>query len=314
MAGSPAMSPLDIALGDYLRVRRQLGFELKKDESQLRDFVDFLEQAGAQHITTELALAWARLPVNVRPLTWRQRLGKVRGFARYMVTIDPLTEVPSADLLPARQQRIAPYIYTEEEIVALMSAARGIRCVQRAITFEALIGLLASSGLRLGEALALDRQDVDLTDGVVHIRLGKHQRQRDVPIHPTTTDALRTYIRERERLSPTTQSPALFLNTQGGRLHDRTVHEHFPRLIREAGLDGRGQRGRPRAHDLRHSAAVRILLDWHRDGLDPARELPRLSTFLGHRHPSSTYWYLQAVPELLGLVGDRIDGVFGEAS
>jgi integrase/recombinase XerD len=314
MAGDTAMSSLHAALGDYLRVRRQLGFELKKDESQLRNFVEFLEQAGAQHITTELALAWARLPANVRPLTWRQRLGRARGFARYMVTVDPLTEVPSLDLLPARQQRVAPYIYSEDEVVALMAAARGIRSVQRAVTLEALIGLLASSGLRLGEALALDRHDADLDDGVLHVRLGKHQREREVPIHPSATSALRTYIRERERLSPTTLSPALFLNTQGGRLRDRTVHEHFPRLIREAGLDGRGQRGRPRAHDLRHSAAVRILLDWHRDGLDPARELPRLSTFLGHDHPSSTYWYLQAVPELLQLVGDRIDGVFGEAS
>lgn len=307
------MSALHAALGDYLRVRRQLGFELKKDESQLRHFVDFLEQAGAQHITTELAVAWARLPVNVRPLTWRQRLGMVRGFARYMVTIDPSTEVPSLDLLPARQQRVAPYIYTEEEVVALMAAARGIRCLQRAVTFEALIGLLASSGLRLGEALALDRHHVDLDDGVLHIHLGKHQREREVPIHPSATSALRTYIAQREQNSPAAQLPALFLNTQGRRLAEKTVHEHFPRLIREAGLDGRGQRGRPRPHDLRHSAAVRILLGWHRDGLDPARELPRLSTFLGHAHPSSTYWYLQAVPELLQLVGDRIEGVFGEA-
>lgn len=307
------MTPLQDRLDDYLQIRRQLGFELKKDERQLQGFVEFLEQAGAQHITTDLAVAWARLPVDARPFTWRQRLGRARGFARYMVTIDPSTEVPSVDLLPARQQRVAPYIYAEEEVLALMVAARAMRSAQRAVTFEALIGLLASTGLRLGEALGLDRLDVDLTEGVLEIRVAKQQRQREVPIHPSTASALRAYARERERLSPAGESPALFLNTQGGRLHYKTVHEHFPRLIREAGLDGGGQRGRPRAHDLRHTFAVRILLDWHRAGRDPARELPQLSTFLGHAHPRSTYWYLQAVPELLQVVGGRLDGVFGEA-
>lgn len=307
------MTALQAALEDYLRIRRQLGFELKKDERQLQGFVEFLEQAGAQHITADLAVAWARLPVDARPFTWRQRLGRVRGFARYMVTIDPLTEVPSVDLLPAHQQRVAPYIYTEEEVLALMAAARAMRPAQRAVTFEALIGLLASTGLRLGEALGLDRRDVDLTEDVLQIRVAKHQRQREVPIHLSTAGALRGYARERERLSPAAQSPAFFLNTQGGRLHYKTVHEHFPALIREAGLDGRGQRGRPRAHDLRHTVAVRILLDWHRAGRDPARELPQLATFLGHAHPRSSYWYLQAVPELLQIVGGRLDGVFGEA-
>jgi integrase len=230
-----------------------------------------------------------------------------------MVTIDPSTEVPSGDLLPARQQRVAPYIYTEDEVLALMAAARAMGSAQRAVTFEALIGLLASTGLRLGEALGMDRLDVDLTDGVLHVRVAKQHRQREVPIHPSTTSALRAYARERERLSPAAQSPAFFLNTQARRLHYKTVHEHFPRLIREAGLDGRGQRGRPRAHDLRHTLAVMILLDWHGAGRDPARELPQLATFLGHAHPRSTYWYLQAVPELLQVVGGRLDGVFGEA-
>jgi integrase/recombinase XerD len=307
------MSPLRAALGDYLRIRRQLGFELKKDGRLLERFVDFVEQAGEQRITTELAIAWAKLPTDARPHRWRQRLGTVRSFARYLAMIDPSSEVPSEDLLPARQQRVAPYIYAEEEVLALMAAARAMRPAQRAVTFEALIGLLASTGLRLGEALGLDRQDVDLDDRVLHVRVAKRQRQREVPTHASTADALRAYARARDLHSRSSDSPAFFLNTQGGRLHYKTVHEHFPRLIREAGLDGRGQRGRPRAHDFRHTVAVRILLDWHRAGRDPARELPQLATFLGHAHPRSTYWYLQAVPELLGLVGGRLDGVFGES-
>lgn len=307
------MSPLQATLRDYLRVRRQLGFELKKDGRLLEGFVDFVEQAGEQRITTELAIAWAKLPIDADPHRWRQRLGMVRGFARYLAMIDPSSEVPSEDLLPARQQRVTPYIYTEQEILALMAAARAMRPSQRAVTFEALIGLLASTGLRLSEALGLDRRDVDLAEGELHVRVAKHQRQREVPIHPSTASALRAYAHQRERLSPAPGSPAFFLNTQGRRLHYKTVHEHFPRLIHEAGLDGRGQRGRPRAHDLRHTVAVRTLLDWHRAGRDPARELPQLATFLGHAHPRSTYWYLQAVPELLQIVSHRLDDVFGEA-
>lgn len=308
------MTPLRAVLHDYLRIRRQLGAELKKEGRLLEGFVDFLEQAGAQHITIDLAVAWARLPVDARPFTWRQRLGMVRGFARYLVTIDPDSQVPSQDLLRASQQRVAPYIYSEQEIIALLAAARGLTPPLRAVTFETVIGLMASTGLRTGEALGLDRRDVDLGDGVLLIRVAKHQRQREVPMHPTTTEALRTYTKLRDRLSPAPDSPAFFLNMRNGRLSDRTVREVFPRLIRDVGLEGCGQRVRPRPHDLRHAFAVRTLLEWHRSGSEVERELPRLSTFLGHAHPSLTYWYLQAVPELLELVGRRLDGALGGAS
>jgi integrase len=307
------MTTLRAALDDYLRIRRQLGFELKKEGRQLPGFVDFLEQAGAQHITTDLAVAWARLPVDARPFTWRQRLGRVRGFARYLATIDPDSEVPSEDLLPARQHRVAPYIYSEQEIIALMAAARKLTLPLRAVTFETAIGLMASTGLRIGEALGLDRHDVDLDDGVLHVRIAKQQRQREVPMHPTTTAALRTYARLRDQLRPSADTPAFFLNIRGGRLGDGTFHEVFPRLIREVGLEGCGQRVRPRPHDLRHAFAVRTLLDWHRAGSDVQRELPRLATFLGHAHTQHTYWYLEAVPELLELIGRRLDGAFEEA-
>jgi site-specific recombinase XerD len=275
------MTALGAALHDYLRIRRQLGFELKKDGRQLQAFVDFLEQAGAQHITTELAVAWARLPVDARPFTWRQRLGRVRAFARYLATVDPDSEVPADDLLPARQQRVAPYIYSEQEIIALMAAARKLTPPLRAVTAETVIGLMASTGLRTGEALGLDRHDLDLDldAGVLHVRIAKQQRQREVPMHPTTTEALRTYARRRDHLWPSVDTPAFFLNMRGGRLSDRTFREVFSRLIREVGLEGCGQRVRPRPHDLRHAFAVRTLLDWHRAGSDVQRELPRLATF-----------------------------------
>jgi integrase/recombinase XerD len=307
------MSPLREAMDDYLRVRRRLGFELKAHGRLLEGFVDFLERAGAQHITTELALAWAKLPVDARPHYWRRRLGIVRAFARYVATIDPASEVPAEDLLPASQRRVAPYIYSEAEIVALMEAARALTPPLHAASIETLIGLMASTGLRLGEALGLDRRDVDLRDGALHVRAGKQQKQREVPLHPTTTEALREYARLRDRLCPTPDTAAFFVTRQRRRLHRATVHRLFPQLIREVGLEGRGQRARPRPHDLRHAYAVRTLLGWHRAGEDVERKLPLLATFLGHAHPASSYWYLQAVPELLQIIGRRLDGALGEA-
>lgn len=306
------MSPLREALHNYLRVRRQLGFELKADGRLLEGFVNFLERAGAQHITTELALAWAKVPVDAHPHRWRQRLGIVRAFARYVATIDPASEVPAEDLLPAAQRRVAPYIYSEAEIAALMAAARALSPPLHAASIETLIGLMASIGLRLGEALGLDRRDVDLSGGLLHVRVAKQHKQREVPLHPTTTEALRGYARRRDRLCPAPDTAAFFLSRRGRRLHETTVHSVFPQLIREVGLEGRGHRARPRPHDLRHAYAVRTLLGWHRSREQVEYKLPLLATFLGHAHPASSYWYLQAVPELLELVGRRLDGALGE--
>jgi len=297
------MSPLREALRDYLRLRRQLGFELKRDGRLLEGFVDFLERAGSQHITTELALAWARLPQHAHAHRWRQRLGMVRGFARYLATIDPSSEVPAEDLLPAARQRMAPYIYSEHEITALMTAARELAPPLRAATFETMIGLMAIAGLRLGEALGLDRRDVDLDDGALFVRAAKQSKQREVPLHPTTTEALREYARLRDRCWSKPKTPAFFVSTQGRQLSSHAVYRTFPNLIRQAGLEGAGQRTRPRPHDLRHAFAVRTLLGWHRAGEEVEGKLPLLSTYLGHAHPGSTYWYMQAVPELLQLVG-----------
>ena len=184
------MTPLQQALADYVRLRRRLGFEMPQDGRLLERFVEFLEHAGAERITTELALTWARMPVHAHPHRWRQRLSVVRGFARYLATIDPASEVPSKDLLPGTRQRLAPHIYTETEIAALMAAAGRLQPPLRAARHQTLIGLLAVTGMRPGEALALDRQDVDLRHGVVHVRAGKQKKQREVPLHPSTIRAV----------------------------------------------------------------------------------------------------------------------------
>ena len=299
------MTPLQQALADYLRVRRQLGFKLKSDQRILENFLAFLEAAGAQRITTELALMWARRPQDAHPHRWRQRLGIVRTFARYAATLDPANEVPSTDLLSARRSRVAPYIYSPAEISALMHAAGSLTPPERAAALRTVIGLMATTGVRLGEALALDRQDVDLADGALHVRARQH-KQREVPLHPTATRALRDYARLRDRRWQAPPSSAFFLGTRGSRLTTDEFYRQFAKLIGQVGLEGAGERARPRPHDLRHTFAVRTLLDWYDAGEDVDRRMPELSTFLGHVDPASSYWYFEAVPELMAFISRRL--------
>jgi integrase/recombinase XerD len=307
------MSVLREALDDYLTIRRQLGFKLEGDGRLLAQFVGFVERAGGSRVTTELALAWARQPAGVKPHRWRQRLGIVRGFARYLSTLDPATEIPPVDLLPARQQRIAPYIYSPVEIEMLMSAAGALSPPVRAATIETVIGLLAATGMRVGEALALDDADVDLDAGVI-TAVGKWGKQREIPLHPTTVTALRAYQQTRDCCRPDRSTRSLFITRHGQRLTNGAFGESFRELIAIVGLEGAGERARPRPHDLRHAYAVRTLIAWHQQGVDIRREMPRLSTYLGHVYPSDTFWYLQAVPELLELAARDLDRLLGGGS
>ena len=302
------------AAADYLTVRRHLGFELKQVGERLESLVCFLEQAHASHITVELAITWARLPVNAHPENWNRRLGTARNFAQYLAMLDPVNEIPSRDLLPAHRARVAPYIYSEADIAALLHAAGELKQAMQAHTYETLIGLMAATGLRLGEALGLNRLDVDLDDGALHVRSSKQQKQREVPLHQSTTDALTRYARSRDRRWPTAETQAFFVSRHGLQLKGPMVNSTFSRLIRKAGLEGRGERARPRPHDLRHTFAVRTLLDWYEQGLEVERRLPLLSTYLGHVQPVSTYWYLQGTPELLTLVAEKLDGTLGGQS
>lgn len=301
------MSMLQEALVDYLEIRHQLGFEMPQDGRLLEGFVAFCEQAGAQRITTELALTWARQPVQAHPHRWRQRLSVVRGFARHLATIEPASEVPSEDLLPGHRPRIAPYIYTEEEIVALMATARELNPPLRAARHATLIGLLAVTGMRPGEAIGLDRRDVDFKEGMVQVRTGKQKKQRLVPLHASTIRALREYARLRDACVPECSTPAFFVSARGRRMGREEFNRTFMRLVCEIGLEGRGARARPRPHDLRHAFAVHTLLGWLSTGEDIDSKMPVLSTYLGHVDPASTYWYLEAVPELLELVSRRLE-------
>lgn len=307
------MTELRAAATSYLALRRRLGYKLVDAGRLLPDFVDYLHLHGAGHVSTELALAWARQPMNASPVWWRQRLSMVRGFAQYLRTLDPDTEVPPRDLLPARQQRLAPYLYSDTDLAALMAAARSLNPPLRAVTYETFIGLLAVTGLRLGEALTLDRGDLDGGRRLLRVRHAKGGG-RLVPVHETTIRALGEYTDLVDRHFPEPVAPALLVSIRGTRLNRNSVHATFPVLIDRAGLKGRGQRPRPRVHDLRHTFAVRQLLDWHRRGVDIDARIPLLTSVLGHTDPASTYWYLQESPELFAIVAGRLEDTAKELS
>lgn len=301
------MSALLGQVDEYLAIRRSLGYRLDGHGPLLREFVGWLEQRGATLITAELALSWAQSRPTSGPVRERQRLTAVRRFAEYLHAIDPRTEVPANDLLPARQQRTAPYIYSAAEISALLAAARRLSPPLKAATYETFVGLLACTGLRFAEAAGLDRGDVDLATGSLLVRCGKNGRSRHVPLHPTAVVALATYAARRERLCPAPTSTAFFVTARGGRLAPSSVQGVFAALRRQAGLEARGHGRRPRLHDLRHAFVARTMLTWYRTNTDVQARLPLLSTYLGHVDPKATYWYQQAVPELLALAARRLE-------
>lgn len=306
------MSGLREAVEDYITVRRGLGFKLEDYPWMLGDFVTYLEAAGASTVTAELALAWALQPgEGAHPSYLGTRLSVVRGFARHLQAFDPATEVPSADLLRWQPCRATPYLYSDGDIAALMGAARALSPRLRAATYETLIGLLAVTGARVGELIGLDRQDVDWDEGVLVITYSKFNKSRELPLHPSTIDALRAYAHERDELCAEPKGPSFFVSTLGKRLVYVTVQQVFARLARTAGLRPRSTRCRPRLHDARHTFACTTLLGWYRAGVDVEAHLPLLSTYMGHANPSNTFWYLSAVPELLALAAERRERAVG---
>lgn len=300
------MTGLQQILRDYLCIRRSLGFELARAGALLPTFVAFVEESESPFITNALALAWAMKPARATTTWWATRLGLVRTFARYAQTLDPRTEIPPQDLLPPARRRLQPHIYSDAEVVALMATTCRIGDPFRAHTYRTLIGLLASTGIRVGEAIALSRPDLNADEKIITIRDGKFGKSREVPLHATTCEALEDYAARRARRFRRSVSQAFLVSLAGNRLHYENVHLTFLSLVERAGLADRKPR-RPRIHDLRHTFAVRTLVDWYRAGLDVERQLPVLSTYLGHVNPSSTYWYLTAVPELLGVAVQRLE-------
>jgi integrase len=303
------MTELGKALDEYLAVRRSLGTELRGCGRLLRRFVEFMDKEGAVFITTKLALQWATQPKKVQRAHWAKRLGMVRRFAEYLSGTDPRTEIPAAELLPYRFQRKPPYIYTDDEILALIAAAQkppspgGLR----AQTYSTLLGLIAVTGMRISEPLGLDCSDVDFKRGVLTVRQTKFDKSRLVPIHPSTNEELLKYARCRDRAFPNPRTKSFFLSERGTRPRAKAVQEWFARLSRRIGLRGPEDSRGPRIHDLRHRFAIKTLVNWYRAGENVDQLMPVLATYLGHGHVADTYWYISATPELLELAARRLE-------
>ena len=299
---------------DYLSLRRALGFKLERHGRLLPQLVAYLQTAGEHTITRELAISWARLPAAAHPRHWAARLAIGRGFALYMQTIDPATEVPPTGVFAVRYQRPTPYLWSHQDICRLLEAAGGLRPPLRAASYQALFGLLAVTGMRVGEALALETRDVDLDQGVIAIRqeTAKLERARLVPLHPTTVGALRHYGDARARLRPRTRSRAFFLSATGTGIDRSQVSKTLRKITTALGL--RTETVHPRAHDLRHSFALGTLLGWQQAGVRVDERIAVLSTYLGHVRPADTYWYLTATPELMGAAAERLQRRFGGQS
>ncbi len=298
------MSTLGESLDEYLTVRRALGFKLVQIERLLRGFVNHLDHLDEERITIKTAVEWAILPGGSDSLHY-SRLAAIRGFATYLHGVDSAVEIPDVSLLPNGPARRRPFHYTDEEILALIEAADTLRTAHRAATYQTLIGLLACAGMRIGEAIGLDGQHFDPGLGVLVVR-GKLEKVRELPLAPSATAALSAYLARRDRPSSPVGERALFVSTPGTRLELHDVEKTFRLLRDRAGVRPRAG-CRPTLHGLRHTFAIRTMLDAYQTGVDAGARLGILCTYLGHVEPAHTYWYLHAAPELMSVAADRLE-------
>ena len=298
----------------YLDERHQLGYDTRTTGYALRSFaryVDGLDLDGP--LTVEIMAAWARCAkTNAdNPATWARRLKLLRPFARWLQQFDPRTEVPDDTVFGRVGQRLAPHIYSEQEIIDLLAAARCLSPTPRGATYEALFGLLAATGLRVSEAVHLMDADVDLKSGILTVRQTKFAKSRQVPLHPSTVEVLQQYREMRNCHITVTDETPFFISTRGQRrgcaLGLRQVHRIFQQLRDHLGWVNRGAHANPRIHDLRHTFIVRRLLLWHAQGVDIDQAMLSLSTYVGHAMVTNTYWYLTGVPELMALAAGQFE-------
>jgi integrase len=299
------MSALSSQLADYLALRRSLGYKLERAAEVLANFVAHLDRLGQDHITTVAAVEWVTTSPTASPGWQAGQLGIVRCFARYAQVVDPAHEVPPAWLLPSGRRRRAPHLYSDQEISTLMSAASTLRSPLRALTTETVIGLMAVSGVRVGEILRLDRQDLS-SDGRLAVRNSKAGKSRLLPLKPSSVEALRSFSTRRDQLIPDPASPAMFVSTSESRLSSGSLRTAFAETVEAAGLAASPDTRPLRIGDLRHSFAVKTLTVWHDQGRDVQALLPVLSAYMGHVSPASTYWYLSSCPHLLTAAAGRV--------
>jgi integrase/recombinase XerD len=295
-----------IILKDYFAMRRKLGFKLRKHEETLRSFMNFFEKQQDSYLTTGLALKWARIPKNTDPAWWTERLSMLRGFAAYWKTIDPRTEVPSLHILLPQYKRPMPHIYSDQQIVQVLASTQKLP-TEDTNTYWTLFGLLLATGMRIGEALALDNKDVDLKQGVITVHNTKLNKSRILPLHKTVPPVLKQYVRQRDKRFPIRENESFFTIVDGRRPSHAVTLKRFKQVLFDVRILKPPKTKGPRLHDLRHTFAVRALTGFYKNGQNIDGKIHALSTYLGHKDIRCTYWYLTAVPELMGQVLSRLE-------
>lgn len=301
----------------YLAYRRSFGFELMSEEVVLRQFGKFASNEHDQeHLTIELAVAWARASKRQSPITWARRIEVLRGFAKYLQRFDSETKVPQRDLFGPSHQRLVPHIYTDEELSTLLDATKLLSPLHglRPATCKTVFGLLAATGLRISEAMNLNRADFDSTEHLLHIRDGKFHKERWVPIHPSVTKSLRSYETLRDRIVQKPRSAHFFLLDNGAPANRRGIHYALSMICKHLGWEPQGDYKRHRLHDFRHTFIVRSVLRSYQAGLAPDQAVASISTYVGHAKIADTYWYFTATPELMSIAAGRFHNYFQEGA
>ncbi len=291
----------------YLALRRAMGYQLTGHDGLIGEFLDYLDQRHVTAITVEDAVAWACLPEGVRPRWHTARLTAIRGFAAYLHagSAEDAELIPDG-LVPGRVEHAVPYLYTPGQITTLMTRARALKPVIRGLTLATVIGLMASTGIRISEALSLNANGFDAARCTITVT-GKYRKIRRLPVHCSTTAALTNYLQVSRKLVDPPPDQPFFLTCNATRASAGTIERAFRVVTNRCELPTGPGNHPPRLHDLRHSFAVNTLIDAHRDGGDVDARIAALASYLGHVSPSSTYWYLTASPELLDLVAERVE-------
>jgi integrase len=301
---------------NYLGERRRLGFGMRSIACSIRSFAHYVDSFDHQEpLTIEVMTDWAHRDKghSDKPATWARRLKKLRSFTRYLQQFEPRTEVPDDSTFGRIGQRLAPHIYSEQEIVDLLAAAHRLGPAPglRGVTYETLFGLIASTGLRVSEAVHLLNTDVDLKSGMLTIRQTKFAKSRHVPMHPSTMEVLKRYQSLRNLHIEVTDEMPFFVGTRGQRrghsLGMSQVRKVFTGLRDQLGWINRGAHDDPRIHDLRHTFVVRRVMLWHAQGVNVDQQMLALSTYVGHAMVTNTYWYLTGVPELMAVAADKFE-------
>lgn len=297
-------------VNEYVARRQDLGFRMETEQGELVRFATYVTQSRKTGpLTRDLALDWIQTtPDASRPYQAR-RLATLRSFAKYMAIYEPATEIPPARLFGKTSSRSEPHIYTHQELLKLFRLCEKLKPAGglRSKTYRLLFGLLAVTGMRVSEALKLNDSDVNLENGIITVRDTKFRKSRLIPLHPSTTKALRQYVLARDQYHPSAQSEAFLLSEKGARIPRRTVQGFFRTARQQLGWDSPSGKRLPRIHDLRHGFACRRILCWYKDGLDVDQLIPSLATYLGHAKVSDTYWYLTGIPALFHIIAKKFE-------